>query len=669
MTRHGTPMGWLIGIALLVGGGGLAWAQDALRVLPEGATESVSPEACVQEVDGNRFVAVSLGDVEVRGRHEGGIAILGGSVRLGPGSQVTGPVLVVGGSLHRGDETRISGDTLVMEDAWVREAVRAFYGKGPDPTAPSGSRFARHRTLTIAADEVVTGDVIVVAGRIVIEGRVDGNVVALGSAVEVRDGAEVGGDLVSTGEARLEGSGGVHGKVHRIGEPRLAFTAPPAEAPAAPLAEALNPEREEGEPDADATEASDDVEVVDLDSLRVVREGNVVAGTAVIGRGERWNEPGVLGGSAIIESGAGAEGDLKVTAGSLVLSGRLVGGLEIKGGRAKASRGSRIEGDVSVKAGALDLAGTVTGELDVEGGSAVIRRGGVVEGDVTVKAGSIRLEDGARVEGNINSAGGDVSRAEGAVISGDITGDDSSIRITAKSEPPRVSWISRLVAGLAWKLLLFGSIVLVATVWPGRVQTVADAIRFRPGQCLGAGFLATVVIAALVLAVTLVTCGLGVIVAVPLGTAVLTLSWWLGTTAIALLFGEWLGRRMRVGPSGVLNCVLLGGALLVVTGAVSPGFGSFHAGVFSVLAFTLGMLAIGGVLRTQWGASPDGSTRLLPGVFEWRTYAPVGSTGVFVTGTWAGAPSEPPAPPEPTEPEEPTEPGSPLPPPPPPPAA
>jgi len=88
----------------------------------------------------------------------------------------------------------IEGSTKNARDTeWIRVTDdRGFKEKGTDIVKLGESVF-------VDADEMVRGDLVVLAGDAIVEGRVTGNVVVIGGDLRVRSGAEIKGDVFVLG--------------------------------------------------------------------------------------------------------------------------------------------------------------------------------------------------------------------------------------------------------------------------------------------------------------------------------------------------------------------------------------------------------------------------------------------------------------------------------------
>ena len=82
----------------------------------------------------------------------------------------------------------------------------------------SGDRVRFGGTVTVNENETVDGDVVVIAGRALVRGRVTGDVVVVGGGAELGPQAEVGKDVVVVGgQLSRDPAARVSGEVHTIG--------------------------------------------------------------------------------------------------------------------------------------------------------------------------------------------------------------------------------------------------------------------------------------------------------------------------------------------------------------------------------------------------------------------------------------------------------------------
>lgn len=167
---------------------------DARTVVRTGDTVSIGAD---QSVDGN-FYGLG-GTVSASGKVDGDLFAAGSTVTLN--GEVTEDILVVGGtvSVHgqAGDDVRVVGADVTLAEAVAGNVVIV------------GAR------VKILSSADITGDVLLLGGSVVIEGKVGGQV--LGSANQLRiDGEVVGGVDVTTNGLVLGERANIAGDVRYV---------------------------------------------------------------------------------------------------------------------------------------------------------------------------------------------------------------------------------------------------------------------------------------------------------------------------------------------------------------------------------------------------------------------------------------------------------------------
>lgn len=156
--------------------------------------------------------------------------------------EVTDGVITVNGAPVSGGELRdkLGGDAgLVMQLSYLDAAARAALFRGadarpaaettsPDPTTPPRRRagsgqFRLGGNITVAADEIVSDDVVAVGGSIHVLGEVRGDVVAIGGNVELGPASLVRNVTVVGGSLRRDPSARISGEVVEIGAGPMDF--------------------------------------------------------------------------------------------------------------------------------------------------------------------------------------------------------------------------------------------------------------------------------------------------------------------------------------------------------------------------------------------------------------------------------------------------------------
>ncbi len=529
--------------------------------------------------EGPVSLAVANGDVRLTEDAEGGVAVLGGTLTLAEGVEVSGPVAVVGGALVRDGGARARGDVLELPGEWLASAVKAFYGVNGDVTPEPGSVYREAEKYTVEPDAVVNGDLVVAWGDVVVEGVVEGSILALGSSVTLTDSAEVrGGILQVTSEAaeplQIDARAVVRGAKLRLPRPVHAGSAPPLASAKAAESEALTPTAEA--PEGTAESESPASEPAANVSYRQRSLGPIMGGSATIVSGEEVEEVVVFGGRATIEEGARA-GDVVIWGGEATIDGEVAGDLVIMGGRA--SLGPRA----------------------------------VVSGDAVVMGGEIKGAEGARIDGDGVVLGGRID-VPGVQATEGMVDPFGPGKVTVHRHPA-IGWthgaLSRLVSGLVMFLLSFGLVLLVTGAWPERVESISSFARWNLGRCLGTGLLGVGVAALITLVFSLITCLIGALLAVPLMFAILWLAHIIGAAGIAALVGNVLLSKTKLSAATLVGEVAAGAlaiGLVKWVGASLP----FVGALVSIAMLGLWLVELGAVIETRWGVDAGGGGRPWP---------------------------------------------------------
>jgi cytoskeletal protein CcmA (bactofilin family) len=273
----------------------------------------------------------------------------------------------------------------------------------------------------------------------------------------------------------------------------------------------------------------------------VVIEGTVTGSVTALAPTVRVN--GVVGGS------------LRVAAGEIRLGGEVAGDLVLAGARAHLDPGSRVGGDVLVWTSALTSAGEIGGDLG--GSQGRLRLAGAIGGDVDVSVENMVVTGPLTVTGDLGyrssreAEGLDQVEAGGSVVHRRPL--PPNIRVRA------LGLFARLMAVLVLSIIA----LLVAYMWPRRVEAALGAVTAAPVRCwlIGAAILFSPLVAGALVVV--------VVVLAPPASAVT-----LGLVSLPVLAGL-LGLAMAVSVLAGVPAVGRLGALLWrnadVYGAVLAG--------------------------------------------------------------------------------------------------
>ncbi len=226
---------------------------------------------------------------------------------------------------------------------------------------------------------------------------------------------------------------------------------------------------------------------------------------------------------------------------------------------------------------ARDSAISLAGPVDVFG---------TIHGDVVAMGGDVRVHSGGRVTGDAVSIGGQVVVSPGGTVNGE---EVTLGRHGAHLGPMQREAPSPTARWAALWMGLGAALVLMAGIWPGRVDRIADALRSRPlrNAAWGAVALGGASVVGTVLLITIIGAPFALALAFVLATAGM-----LGFASLCRTFGEQLpGLRNHQGWAPVL----VGVGVLALVGAVPYGG--------PVLLTLLAFPALGAALTTRGGAS------------------------------------------------------------------
>lgn len=205
----------------------------------------------------------------------------------------------------------------------------------------------------------------------------------------------------------------------------------------------------------------------------------VTAGTVVV-RGTVVGDVSGVAGTVIVAESGNVTDELEVIAGSVRVDGH-VGSMSVAAGSVSITETGSVGTDAEIVAGAASVAGHVGGDGSIAADTIVLSESAVVEGDF-VYDGELQRASGATVRGQLKP---DASVAEGTPVLPDVPG-----------------WTTTLVA-IAGNVL-FGALLLL--VFPGFVEQVAHRSREETPRlgAIGLGVLVGVPVVLLLLAVTVV---------------------------------------------------------------------------------------------------------------------------------------------------------------------
>jgi len=299
----------------------------------------------------------------------------------------------------------------------------------------------------------------------------------------------------------------------------------------------------------------------------------------------------------------------------------LSGDLIVFGGNVTIEEDAIITGDVVVFGGNVDFAADseIKGDMVMIGGN--MKVSGTLDRDLIVIGGQIDLSDTAVIHGDIATVGGQVARDPKAQVDGDVMENIPAPTIQIPALPVRPNLpdvpsipdlptppIVRVDAnpfGEAVNVVLRASAVaalamLLALFLQPQLERVSDAVMRQPVMAGSFGLLATVLapVTILILVITIILIPVALLVLL-----VLPLAWLFGVIAL----GKEVGERFTQSISQTWAPVLttgFGTFLLMLVG----GYIGMIPCVGWLAPFLIGVVGVGGVIMTWFGARPASGT-------------------------------------------------------------
>ena len=245
------------------------------------------------------------------------------------------------------------------------------------------------------------------------------------------------------------------------------------------------------------------------------------------------------------------------------------------GGDVMIAEGTTVKNAVAV-GGQITVRGTITGHVMAIGGSVVLTKTALVEGNAISVGGVVVMGKGARVYGSLKEINAsDISQSLASALNEDWEG---------------WSWVFAVLSLLVFIGILLISLLLV-TLLPRPVRSVAEAIKYSPFKAFLWGLVVLVSIVPLALLLTISVLG---IVLIPLEMAIVVGSSLIGFIAAAQLAGEKFFALLKKRDQSVITDIFWGLIILWVIGWI-PHFGW----TIKVIAVVIGL---GGVLISCLGA-------------------------------------------------------------------
>ena len=293
------------------------------------------------------------------------------------------------------------------------------------------------------------------------------------------------------------------------------------------------------------------------------------------------------------------------------------GGRVIFGNDFTLESGDTYSGDIVVFGGnvTIEEEAELKGNLIVFGGTAMSNGG--ITGDVVIVGGQVDLDDKAVVTGDVVTIGGQLDRAEGAEVQGDVVNNlPPDVQIPSGQIPPAIQIPDQVVNVRFNPFLEFGRVVgsavfmavlgMLATLFfRDRLDRVSQAAVTQPLTASSIGLLTIVVM--FLVGITII-----LLPFVLLGLIPLAFAWLFGIISIGQEVGDRFAKALRQDWEPVVTTGLGTFALVFVIASIQSmnELLPFMACVTWILPALVGLLAIGAVVVTRFGARPVQSAAL-----------------------------------------------------------
>jgi cytoskeletal protein CcmA (bactofilin family) len=412
--------------------------------------------------------------------------------------------------------------------------------------------------VRISEDQTVEGDVIAISGAARVDGKVKGNVVAIGGPILLAKGAEVAGDAVSFGGTITREPGAtVGGSTLELpgAEGEKGAPEPAEQPPAQPVAE---------EPSAEPAEAPSDEEEAQPSAPARHRAEIVQFGQPVHVAADEFVDGGVVS---------------------------MGGPVDING---------EVKGDVVSMGGPVDIGGKIRGDVVVFGGPLSLDDGAEVRGDAVTVGGPVKTADGAKVTGQTITLGGPLGGVPWGVL-GKLAGQRGpSIRSGQLLNP----WLRMLGEAAAWlgqALVMLIVVALVALAFPRQTETIATTIGQEPGRALLYGLVSWLLVLPIlvILLVLIITW-----ILIPIYLLVLFALLVVGYVGLAQFLGGRIVDLCNWRVTSLIGLTLVGFVALSLVDLV--GFLPFVRYLTVIVTVLVLIVALGSALMTRFGTDPTG---------------------------------------------------------------
>lgn len=288
------------------------------------------------------------------------------------------------------------------------------------------------------------------------------------------------------------------------------------------------------------------------------------------------------------------------------------GGRVVFGQNLTIESGEIFAGDLVVFGGNVTIEenARLDGNLVVFGGQ--ITSDGEVNGDLAIIGGQVILDQHARVTGDVVTVGGQLQRAEGSVIEGEVVNNvqpeivipNGRVPVTPEVNVPDVVRVSfnpiwEFARTLGVSLLMAFLALLVTLFFQGRLSLVSQAAVSQPLMTSSIGLLT--IVAMILVAITIILLPVAILGLIPLG-----LAWLFGVVALGQEIGDRFAKAIQKEWTPVVSASLGTFVLVFLLASIQSlnGLLPFMACVTWILPALVGLLAIGSVVITRFGARP-----------------------------------------------------------------
>lgn len=288
------------------------------------------------------------------------------------------------------------------------------------------------------------------------------------------------------------------------------------------------------------------------------------------------------------------------------------------GGRVVFGRNFTIDSGDIFTGDLIVFGGNVTVEEDARlDGSLVVFGGqvtsdGEVDGDVVMIGGQVSLDEHARVTGDVVTVGGQLARAEGAVVEGEVVNNvqpeitipNGGVPGVPEADIPDVArvnfnpfWEFTRILGVS---LLMAFLAMLATLFfQDRLGRVSQAVVSQPLMTSSIGLLT--IVALIFVAVTIILLPVALLGLIPLG-----LAWLFGIVALGYEIGDRFARALHKEWAPTITTSLGTFALVFLLASIQSlnDLLPFMVCITWILPVLIGLLAVGSVVITRFGARP-----------------------------------------------------------------